>query len=242
MLDSRIVQMADDFVDVLLQASHKQNGHKFLLIYYILNPKVYSGELPLTNETEIITFYPVGTYRTFNEAFKVLVDIMKKIETGRFKIIHIGTSSTLTNVPTKSVLNTMWDKLSTEQLSLAHQNELNSVTTIDKAKEEATKINIDDPDSIEYLRDNFSNLCFNNYALQRCDEQHRQIIEAIELRKANCWKYLETHPVSDFDVLKGIYEERLPKRGESHLVNFFTEHISNMIDGVPKILHKNETE
>lgn len=233
--------MADSFVETLQQASQDQKGLKFLLIYYILNPKVYSGEIELTNETEIITFYPIGTYQTFSDAFKVLTSIMKKIEVGRFKIIHVGTSSSLTNVPTDSVLNNVWHKLSADRLEALYH------TQVEQAKSTTTRPNIDkenelaeDITNIEYLRDNFSNLCFNTYALQRCDDQHRQIIEAIETRKANCWKYLANHPTDDFDTLVKIYEDRLPKRGEGHLVKFFTEKILDKVDGIPQILHKNE--
>lgn len=232
--------MADDtFIETLRQASNEQEGFNFLLIYYILNPKVYNGEIKLTAETEIITFYPVGTYQTFSDAFKVLKTIMEKIDFGRFKIIQIGTSSSLTNTPTKSILNSMWDKLPADKLEALHLAEQTKAATAAK-EDKAPEYDVNNPDSIEYLRDNFSNLCFNTYALQRCDEQHQQIIEAIEMRRANCWKYLANHSPDDFDTLLAIYQERLPKRGESQLIRFFTNHITDKIDGIPQILHKNE--
>lgn len=233
--------MSDEFVNVLSRASQQQQGLKYLLIYYIVNPKIYGDDIKLDRQTDLLTFYPVGTYSSFSSAFEVLTSIMKQIEVGRFKIIHIGTSSTINNMPTNSVLNTLWDKLPSSKLEELHLNSLKSnenVKVKDEIKHEQSTSQ--DVESIEYLRDNFSNLCFNHYALERCDEQHQQILEAIELRKTNCLKYLNIHGNDDFDKLIKIYEERLPKRGEGHLVKFFTSKILNKVDGIPEILHKKE--
>ena len=225
--------MSDQFLEVLRAASQQQTGDEFILLYYIINPKIYQGE-PINMQTNIVTLYTVGTYKTYSNAFKVLSDIIRKIEHGRFRIVKTGKSSAINNAPNNSVLNTLWDKYPTEKLEEIHLDEIS-----EPAKQPA-KYDIDNIDSIEYLRDNFSNLCFNHYALSRCDEQHQQILDAIETRKTNCWKYLALHESSDFDELKRIYEERLPAVGEGHLVGFFTQRIAEKVDGIPKILHKDE--
>lgn len=225
--------MSDQFLEVLRNASQQQTGNEFILLYYIINPKIYQGE-PVTTQTTIATFYPVGTYKTYSDAFKVLSEIVRKIEHGRFRIMKVGKSSAVNNAPNNSVLNTLWDKYPAERLEEIYHAD------IAQPVKQAVNYDIDNIDSIEYLRDNFSNLCFNHYALSRCDEQHQQILDAIEMRKTNCWKYLAIHGNDDFDQLTKIYEERLPSVGEGHLVGFFTQKIAEKVDGIPKILHKDE--
>lgn len=231
--------MSDEFIEVLKSVSEQQDGHKYLLLYYILNPKLYDHNTKLTNETDVITFYPVGTYRTFSDAFKALADIMKRVQYGRFKIMHVGTSSTLNNTPVKSELNSpkTWENMSEDKLKEIHFREISPVEQITIERDHKDDIN-----SIEYLRDNFSNLCFNTYALERLDEQHEMVLSSIKQRRENCWRYTRIHGSKDFEKLLEIYQERLPNRGESHLVSFFSQHLLDTIDGIPQILHKDDSE
>lgn len=232
--------MTDSFEHILTSTSSKQKGKKFLLMYYIINPDIYNKDNNIDIGEDISSIYPVGTYDSYKEAFCIMTGIMKNINIGKFKIIKIGSGGILSNKKIDSSLNDYWNTLDASRLLEIDKAEKESQIRKDQAEDiQKEQEDAKDESCIDYLRDNFSNLCFNLYALDQLHVKRIQLEESIEARRNNCRKYIINNGNESLDQLNTLYKERLPKRGEEQLIGFFTEKLMDKIDGIPRILHKN---
>ena len=230
--------MSETFETILRRESSKQKGKSYLLIFYIINPKLLNGELK-TEDVHVCSFCPIGTYDSYEEAFTAMSEIMRTVEVGRCKITKIGYGGIFSNKVIKSVLNDNWDKLSADQLLETdrlerEQRERKEIAESNKKDELESK----DTSSIHFFRDNFSNLCFNVLGLEETNKRLIELRHAVETRRSACLEYLTLNGQDKISELRSWYEVNLPIKREQHLVHFFTEKLDDLIDGVPKILHK----
>jgi hypothetical protein len=235
---------ADSFIDIIVNHGNIKNSWCVYLI--VFRQKECKG-------TEAMGYFYL--LNIFDEEAKALDYVKKMMESNpvsRFIIRSSNEPVSIVKEYTKdncvSLSKEEWKKvrLMSEQEIKNRKTETNKKKKVEESisKERETQ---DDPESIEYLRTNFSSAVLLHALIESKKEGLIKAEQSFEERKANCRNFLQNKEdkqkeskEENIKKLKQLYEERLPERGEEEQMKRFLNFLGDVGEaGIPRILESN---
>lgn len=227
---------ADSFIDIIQNRGTVGPGW---CVYVIVFRQV---KVPSTQPMGY--FHLLGVFDEEKKALDYVQKVMKTNPASRLIVKSTSEPISIVRDYTKdhciSLSKEEWEKvkLTSEEEVRNRKKESGKRTRVeDSITRERSSEN--DPESIEYLRSNFSGTVMLDVLVESKKEGLIKAEKALSDRKFKCKSFLESsnNEKDKLEELKNIYETRLPERGEEKQMEAFLEKIKDIDEnGRPKIL------